>query len=773
LHAERIGLAGRKSDKKILSRTGAYVNYASIHVLRQRTFPANFFRASFALSRSASFRHLGEYERSRDWVERSLGAMPDNAEASYNGHLDFLKRGQYKLGYGAYFVAGRTLRVMDRPQTPFPNWDGIASLQDKIVLVCTENGYGDVFIALRFIARLKDRYGARRIIVRSHFDELKTFIEKVAGVDEVLLEKEVCTGADFSVSTSMLLYHACDDYADIPAQAYLKPDPDLLKVWQDRLNAKPGLKVGIRWAGNPKFQGNDFRKFDPKLLLHAVDQEGLNVISFQRDEDLIDLPPNVTDLSASLTTWEETAAALCSLDVMITSCTAVAHLSCALGVDTWVCVPTATFHTWAYSPDGVHSPWYDSARIYKQKNVYFWDDVFENIYQDLRLKTGLQKSQQKIESRPNTFEVTEPFYLPKGRRPLLAYELALFNKKFNAALQAHSLEQMLALYETYPGSLHLNSALSGHFLDQGDFQKGYRGFDLLERSLAPNIRLLPQSPIPEWNGVDDLEGKTIIVASGQGQGADLLVGRFIPGLRARGAKKIIGSVHLHMSDFFAHQNFYDEVLLEPDAVQVQADYWVRINSLIYLMNKDFSSLSGEAYVTASPARIRLWESHLRKYENGKMKVGLRFAGNPQFGGNQDRVFDPQLLIQAVDSPQVQLFSFQRDADIPNLPENVVDLSKDLKSWDDTAAALSQMDLVISSCTSVGHLAAAMGLPTWFCVPQEAYHCWRSPLAKDRKSYWYDSATVFRQSQPKQWQDVFTDIGVELKKVLAAKNYLQM
>ena len=88
--------------------------------------------------------------------------------------------------------------------------------------------------------------------------------------------------------------------------------------------------------------------------------------------------------------------------------------------------------------------------------------------------------------------------------------------------------------------------------------------------------------------------------------------------------------------------------------------------------------------------------------------------------------------------------------LENLPEEIVDLGPHLKTWDDTCAVLSQMNLVISSCTSVAHLSAALGKPTWVIVPALPYFIWAMP---GRTSPWYESVTLFRQEKFGDWSSV--------------------
>ena len=140
-----------------------------------------------------------------------------------------------------------------------------------------------------------------------------------------------------AMSAAHILGYDTDNF---PGKPYLTAEPR-------KLYAKPGtLKVGIRWAGNPKFEHEQHRKFDPQPLIDLHDLSGITLYSLQRDEDLIDGLP-FADLRNQMQTFEDTASILQGLDLVITSCTSIAHLSAALGKETWVIVPVMHYYEWA------------------------------------------------------------------------------------------------------------------------------------------------------------------------------------------------------------------------------------------------------------------------------------------------------------------------------------------------------------------------------------------------------------------------------------------
>ena len=109
----------------------------------------------------------------------------------------------------------------------------------------------------------------------------------------------------------------------------------------------------------------------------------LDQYSLQKDNDIQELPDGISDLKHLLLSWEDTAACIQNLDLVITSCTSIAHLSAAMGKPTWVIVPILPYHVWAYGDE--HSPWYQkTTRVFRQKTFGKWDEPFAEVREQLK-----------------------------------------------------------------------------------------------------------------------------------------------------------------------------------------------------------------------------------------------------------------------------------------------------------------------------------------------------------------------------------------------------
>lgn len=275
-----------------------------------------------------------------------------------------------------------------------------------------------------------------------------------------------------------------------------------------------------------------------------------------------------------------------------------------------------------------------------------------------------------------------------------------------------------------------------------------QGFEGVNAGRFLNVFGSPKIAGPIWRD-QDLKGKTLLLRGEGGLGDEIINFRFANDFRKLGANVVV-SGHPTLLPFFASQGF---VCVSSAAVEqggVYYDYWVPGMSAAYVLKYEFDTLPGGSYLHAEPTTVAK--------KPGTIKVGLRWAGSPHFEHEQHRKFNPQLMLNLANIPGVTCYSFQKDLDlIPNLPFD--DFGPHLKTWQDTAAHLKAMDLVITSCTSVTHMSAALGVETWVVVPILPYYMWSVP---GEKSAWYDSVTLFRQEKYGDWEVPFAKISKRLE-----------
>jgi hypothetical protein len=258
---------------------------------------------------------------------------------------------------------------------------------------------------------------------------------------------------------------------------------------------------------------------------------------------------------------------------------------------------------------------------------------------------------------------------------------------------------------------------------------------------------------PRWQGNTDLKGKSVLLYGEGGAGDQIMGLRSARWLAELGANVVVACMKPLIGLFAAQKEF--AVVDMSHAYAVRCDYWLPMMSSFGLLKRKWDNLWTGEYIKAPVSDI--WE---RIVEKGKRRnIGLRWRGNPEFEHEQLRWFPPELLFKVLALPGV-FWSLQKEDPQTNRPADLVNLEPLLGDWEQTASAISQLDLVITSCTSIAHLSAAMGKPTWVIVPAMPYYPWARP---GNKSHWYPSVTLFRQRCYGQWDEPFAELLEEMKK----------
>jgi len=312
-----------------------------------------------------------------DISEDILRSQPeqDDARVVFNLGWHEMRHGNLKKGL-QMMDAGRFINCFGLPRLEGEIWRD-QDLTNKTLLFRCENGFGDQIMNFRFAKDFQDK-GAR-VVISCHPQLMAIFSRH--GFICIDNGATPYTHYDYwvpSMSAAHILGYDTDNF---PSQPYLTAQPKTLY-------AKPNtLKVGIRWAGNPEFEHEQHRRFDPQPLVDLHELNGVTLYSLQRDENLIDGLP-FADLRDQMKTFDDTASIIQGLDLVITSCTSIAHLSAALGKETWVIVPVLPYYAWA--APGEKSVWYDSVRLFRQTEYGNWGAPLNAVRESLqhRLEIG-------------------------------------------------------------------------------------------------------------------------------------------------------------------------------------------------------------------------------------------------------------------------------------------------------------------------------------------------------------------------------------------------
>ncbi len=297
--------------------------------------------------------------------------------------------------------------------------------------------------------------------------------------------------------------------------------------------------------------------------------------------------------------------------------------------------------------------------------------------------------------------------------------------------------------------LHLNMALA--YLVAGDFTNGWREYEWRYQSKARPARKLPQ---PLWTG-EDLAGKTILLHHEQGFGDTIQFMRYAPLVAARGARVVL-EVQPGLARLAATLKGPAQVVAAGEALP-PFDFHCPLLSLPERFGTDLASIPVNLpYFALEAKAVARW--HREIGDQPALKVGLVWAGNANHQNQSQRSLDLERLVPLLELPGISWFSLQvgeRAGDLARLPTGaIVDLSRGLTDFAETAAAIADLDLVIAIDTSVVHLAGALGRPVWAMLAFAPD--WRWLLGRE-DSPWYPSVRLFRQPRPGDWDSVIARV----------------
>lgn len=299
----------------------------------------------------------GNYKLSKKLAYENLKNYPDDPDIAFNAGWAKLSDGDVENGY-KLLDKGRVTTVWgDSLPSGKPVWSG----EKGTVLLKLERGLGDQLHQVRYARELKK---AGCTVIVSCSPELSPIINTMPEVDVIFQLKNTDEGVyhDYTLpamSAPIQLGYKTND--NIDGTPYIpRPDVDVVKG-----------RVGVRWQGFNGYEHQTKRLFPADLMFNAVKDQ--DCISLQRDEGS-ELRPRWIQ-SVPLDTWEDTAKAVASCELVVTSCTSIAHLAGAMGVPTWIVVPIVPYYLWTYP--GAVTPYYNSMTLYRQTTVNSWEEPFK------------------------------------------------------------------------------------------------------------------------------------------------------------------------------------------------------------------------------------------------------------------------------------------------------------------------------------------------------------------------------------------------------------
>ena len=748
--------------------------------------------------------------------QRALSIKPDSAEATYNMAFLQLRSGDYRSGFANFEarfhmnIFGADARVYSQPR-----WDGSA-LDGRSILVYGEQGMGDVIQFARYIPFVAERGG----VVTFEVDPpLLPLFKGFPGVARLIPKSDTPPFTDVYIQTLSLPFIFGTTYETVPCRIpYLVPDEAKEEQWRQLLAKDTKQRIGLVWRGNPQNPRDGERScslatFAPLAEFSEITFYSLQV-GFGSEESA--LPPEgmrLVDYSHDLSDFTQTAALIANLDLVISVDTAVAHLAGAMGKSVWVILPEDL--DWRWLEGRNYTPWYPSMRLFCQERKSGWSGVLQQV------KRALEQWLAEKSDFPRLIEIESDY--EKGVQLKEAGDLAGAESCFRKIVEQHpdlpdprhSLAVVLQM-QRRPGEAieHYNAAIDldpdfkqamynlanalvelgrpqqaavyarkliqrdaahadAHWLLgvllllNGDYADGWKEYEW--RWQIPKFRAkLPDLGRPQWDG-SPLEGKTLLIRMEQGRGDMIQFIRYAPMAAAMGGRVVVTAVPELVSLLSTAGGVSQAV--DQNGALPDFDVSIPAMSLPYVLGTTMETIPSHLpYLRPDPELVETW--HRKMPTDGLFRIGLAWQGSSDNRDNHNRSCDLVAFQPLFDLEGLVFYSLQigdGSNQLENLPDamKVINLTDHIHDFGDTAALIENLDLVISVCTSVAHLAGAINKPVWTLLHFASDWRW---LLERSDSPWYPSMRLFRQTTPGDWAGVIACVRQELAQMLAQPEF---
>ncbi|MBF0159661.1 MAG: tetratricopeptide repeat protein [Magnetococcales bacterium] len=444
----------------------------------------------------ANLFHLrGALDQAADHYQQALQHHPDSADTHFNLAILYLLQGLFEQGWQEY----QWRRIMDPYLNQLgqlfhqPLWQGEA-LENRRILIVTEQGFGDTLQFARYLPLVAQRGGT---IILACQSELVDLMSRVTGVRQIVSQKG--PWPEFDVWLPLLcLPQLFQTRADnIPhAVPYVSVDPKVMAKWRQQLGQrkKGTLRVGLAWAGRPSHPQDQARSIHAlqlfKPLLRVAKIEWFSLQTGAAAQSITQMPVHtVRDLSPLIETFMDSAAILCQIDLLISVDTALLHLAGALNRPAWALLQAVP--DWRWLQQGDQSPWYPSLRLFRQQRAnHHWPEVMARVAAALRQQITRQPPRHHDASADELYHQGNALLRQgEAQQAIDCYQQALqldpdlFEAYHNLATvlyQQGRLQEALEHYQTilarWPDSSAAHNNLGALLQDQGDLAAAAESF---------------------------------------------------------------------------------------------------------------------------------------------------------------------------------------------------------------------------------------------------------------------------------------------------------
>ena len=340
-----------------------------------------------SLNKAFTLERLQRFDEARAIYVDIKAADPDNAGADFNTGLLQLQAGDYETGWALREARWKVSSLsIARYDFDRPMWQDKEPIAGKTILIYQDEGLGDVIQFARYVPMLAS-LGARVILVVD--DALLPLLSRLPGVAECLsrsVRRNVSFDARCAITSLAWAFNT--RLETIPSAVPYLPAPEesRRRVWEQRLGPRDRMRVGIAWSGNPRNDDNHNRSVPLDILAPLLDLDAtfvrLHRDLLPQDKEALSRQTRIVDFTAELADLADTAALMSCLDLVISTDTSVAHLAAALACPTWILLQYTPDWRWLLGRDD--SPWYPSARLFRQDESRDYAKVLVRVREELQ-----------------------------------------------------------------------------------------------------------------------------------------------------------------------------------------------------------------------------------------------------------------------------------------------------------------------------------------------------------------------------------------------------
>lgn len=323
-----------------------------------------------------TLREMGHPKRAIPFLEHAIALDPLYVTANFNLSVAQLLAGDYQKGWNQYEWRWEFEHLKGQlPNLPKPMWNG-ESLQGKTILVCREQGLGD---AIQFARFTKDLHSMGAKIIFFVTGGMVELFAHESHIHQLVTDINDAAEYDYWISIMSITRVLKTKLSDLTHTEYISAAPTYIENWRTTLGIKTKMRVGVCWSGRKDSWVNQHKSMPVETIIELVNQHPecdwicLQADTTPEESQAVNASPMLT-FPGKIRHWGDTAGLLHHLDMVISVDTAIAHLAGAMGKTLWM--PLNNYAVdWRYLTNTALSPWYPTARLFRQPTIGDWNSV--------------------------------------------------------------------------------------------------------------------------------------------------------------------------------------------------------------------------------------------------------------------------------------------------------------------------------------------------------------------------------------------------------------